>query len=138
MTTMEISTAAVAGHSLGGAVALEFSLDFPERTAGLILIASGGYPREDMPGALNLLVLPLQRWRRQPRPRLTCWMHSWPRLLRLRRQAILLWRHQCPSMHVTTARKPQAFTFLFSRVGRHIPEPNKPQTPCQSLFFGIT
>jgi len=55
MTTMDISTAAVAGHSLGGAVALEFSLDFPERTAGLILTASGGYPREES-GALNLLV----------------------------------------------------------------------------------
>jgi 4,5:9,10-diseco-3-hydroxy-5,9,17-trioxoandrosta-1(10),2-diene-4-oate hydrolase len=56
MTKMGIAKAAVAGHSLGGAVALEFSLDFPERTAGLILIASGGYPREEMPGALNLLV----------------------------------------------------------------------------------
>lgn len=56
MTRMGIGKAAVAGHSLGGAVALEFSLDFPERTAGLILIASGGYPREEMPGALNLLV----------------------------------------------------------------------------------
>jgi 4,5:9,10-diseco-3-hydroxy-5,9,17-trioxoandrosta-1(10),2-diene-4-oate hydrolase len=56
MTKMGIAKAAVAGHSLGGAVALEFSLDFPERTAGLILIASGGYPREEMPGTLNLLV----------------------------------------------------------------------------------
>ena len=56
MTEMGIAKAAVAGHSLGGAVALEFSLDFPERTAGLILIASGGYPREEMPGALNLLL----------------------------------------------------------------------------------
>jgi pimeloyl-ACP methyl ester carboxylesterase len=56
MTKMGIAKAAVAGHSLGGAVALEFSLDFPERTTGLILIASGGYPRQDMPGALNLLV----------------------------------------------------------------------------------
>jgi 4,5:9,10-diseco-3-hydroxy-5,9,17-trioxoandrosta-1(10),2-diene-4-oate hydrolase len=66
MTKMGIAKAAVVGHSLGGAVALEFSLDFPERTAGLILIASGGYPRGEMPGALNLLVHrplnpPLQR-----------------------------------------------------------------------------
>jgi pimeloyl-ACP methyl ester carboxylesterase len=47
MTKMGIAKAAVAGHSLGG----EFSLDFPEQTAGLILIASGGYPSEEMPGA---------------------------------------------------------------------------------------
>lgn len=56
MTQTGIAKAAIAGHSLGGAVALEFSLDFPERTAELILIASGGYPREEMPGALNLLL----------------------------------------------------------------------------------
>ena len=66
ITKMGIAKAAVAGHSLGGAVALEFSLDFPEQTAGVILIASGGYPREEMPGALNLLLHrplypPLQR-----------------------------------------------------------------------------
>jgi 4,5:9,10-diseco-3-hydroxy-5,9,17-trioxoandrosta-1(10),2-diene-4-oate hydrolase len=56
MTSMGITKAVVAGHSLGGAVALEFSLDFPERTAGLVLIASGGYPRNELPGMLDLLV----------------------------------------------------------------------------------
>jgi 4,5:9,10-diseco-3-hydroxy-5,9,17-trioxoandrosta-1(10),2-diene-4-oate hydrolase len=66
MTKMGIAKAAVAGHSLAGAVALEFALDFPEQTAGLILIASGGYPRGEMPGALNLVLHrpfspPLQR-----------------------------------------------------------------------------
>jgi pimeloyl-ACP methyl ester carboxylesterase len=55
MTTMGISTAVVTGQSLGGTVALEFALDFPERAAGLVLIASGGYPRGETPEALNLL-----------------------------------------------------------------------------------
>ena len=41
MNTMGIPKAAVGGHSLGGTVALEFALDFPERTAGLVLIAAG-------------------------------------------------------------------------------------------------
>ncbi len=55
MTAMGISTAVVAGQSLGGAVALEFALDFPEWTAGLVLIASGGYPRGETTEALDLL-----------------------------------------------------------------------------------
>lgn len=44
MNTMGIPKSVVAGHSLGGTVALEFALDFPERTAGLVLISAGGYP----------------------------------------------------------------------------------------------
>lgn len=44
MTTMGIPKVVVGGWSLGGTVALEFALDFPERTAGLVLIAAGGYP----------------------------------------------------------------------------------------------
>jgi pimeloyl-ACP methyl ester carboxylesterase len=46
MTTMRIPRSVIAGQSLGGTVALEFALDFPERTAGLVLIDAGGYPRE--------------------------------------------------------------------------------------------
>ena len=55
MTVMGIPKAVVAGQSLGGTVALEFALEFPDRTAGLVLIAAGGYPRGELPGALNLL-----------------------------------------------------------------------------------
>ncbi len=55
MTIMGIPKSVVAGHSLGGAVALEFALDFPERTAGRVLISAGGYPRGETPGALNFL-----------------------------------------------------------------------------------
>ena len=56
MTTMGIPKSVVAGQSLGGTVALEFALDFPERTAGLVLIDSGGYPRGDTLGMINPLV----------------------------------------------------------------------------------
>ncbi len=56
MATMGIPKSVVAGYSLGGTVALEFALDFPEQTAGLILIDAGGYPRGVTLGALNPLV----------------------------------------------------------------------------------
>jgi 4,5:9,10-diseco-3-hydroxy-5,9,17-trioxoandrosta-1(10),2-diene-4-oate hydrolase len=58
MTTMGIPKSAIAGHSLGGTVALEFALHFPERTAGLVLISSGGYSRGVKLGALNPLRFP--------------------------------------------------------------------------------
>lgn len=56
MTTMGLRTSVFAGQSLGAAVALEFALDFPERTAGLVLIDAGGYPRGARLGPLNPLV----------------------------------------------------------------------------------
>jgi 4,5:9,10-diseco-3-hydroxy-5,9,17-trioxoandrosta-1(10),2-diene-4-oate hydrolase len=56
MTTMGIPKSVVAGHSLGGTVALEFALDFPGRTAGLVLIDAGGYPHGAMLGTRNPLV----------------------------------------------------------------------------------
>jgi 4,5:9,10-diseco-3-hydroxy-5,9,17-trioxoandrosta-1(10),2-diene-4-oate hydrolase len=56
MATMQIRTAVVGGQSLGGTVALEFALDFPERTTGLVLIDAGGYPSGVRLGPLNPLV----------------------------------------------------------------------------------
>jgi 4,5:9,10-diseco-3-hydroxy-5,9,17-trioxoandrosta-1(10),2-diene-4-oate hydrolase len=56
MTTVGIPKAVVAGQSLGGTVALEFALDFPEQTAGLVLVGAGGYPSGVTPGPLNPLV----------------------------------------------------------------------------------
>jgi pimeloyl-ACP methyl ester carboxylesterase len=58
MTIMGVSKCVIAGHSLGGTVALEFALDLPERTAGLVLIDSGGYSRGVKLGALNPLRYP--------------------------------------------------------------------------------
>jgi 4,5:9,10-diseco-3-hydroxy-5,9,17-trioxoandrosta-1(10),2-diene-4-oate hydrolase len=56
MTAMNIPKAVFIGQSLGGTVALEFALDFRDRTAGMVLIAAGGYPRGVKPGLLNPLV----------------------------------------------------------------------------------
>ncbi len=55
ITAMGIPKPAVAGQSLGGTVALEFALDFPDRTAGLVLIDAGGYSRGVKMGVLNPL-----------------------------------------------------------------------------------
>ena len=57
--------ATVVGHSLGGGIALQFSYQFPERSARLVLVSSGGLGREvhpllraaTLPG--SELVLPL-------------------------------------------------------------------------------
>jgi pimeloyl-ACP methyl ester carboxylesterase len=49
---MGINKTAIGGQSLGAAVALEFSLDYPSETSALILIASGGYHKE---GSRNIL-----------------------------------------------------------------------------------
>jgi pimeloyl-ACP methyl ester carboxylesterase len=38
---VRIARAVIAGHSLGGAIALTLVLDFPDRVAGLVLVASG-------------------------------------------------------------------------------------------------
>jgi pimeloyl-ACP methyl ester carboxylesterase len=37
----DIERAVIAGHSMGGAIALTLALDFPDRVAGLVLIATG-------------------------------------------------------------------------------------------------
>ena len=56
MTTMGMPKSVVAGQSLGGTVALEFALNFPELTTGLVLIDAGGYSRGVTQGMLNPLV----------------------------------------------------------------------------------
>lgn len=42
LVTLEVSSATVIGHSLGGGIALQFTYQFPERTDRLVLISSGG------------------------------------------------------------------------------------------------
>jgi pimeloyl-ACP methyl ester carboxylesterase len=57
---MEIRKAVIGGQSLGGTIALEFALDYPDRTAGLVLIDAGGYSRGGTKlGAFNPLRYPL-------------------------------------------------------------------------------
>lgn len=45
----DISRAILVGHSLGGGVALQLAYQFPERCAGLVLVAGGGLGREASP-----------------------------------------------------------------------------------------
>ncbi|MGW2783785.1 alpha/beta fold hydrolase [Streptomyces populi] len=61
--TLDIESATLVGHSLGGGVAMQFAYQFPERTERLILVSSGGVGGEvnpvlravSLPGAQLLL-----------------------------------------------------------------------------------
>jgi pimeloyl-ACP methyl ester carboxylesterase len=68
-----ISQASIVGHSLGGAVAMQFAYQFPERTERLVLVCPSAAGSEanavlrmlSLPGAqalLHLLRLPTARW----------------------------------------------------------------------------
>ena len=65
LTAIGIEKATVAGHSLGGGVAMQFFYQFPQRTERLVLVSSGGLGHEvspllrgaAMPGAAVLLAL---------------------------------------------------------------------------------
>ncbi|WP_406839695.1 alpha/beta fold hydrolase [Streptomyces sp. AHU1] len=70
--TLDIESATLVGHSLGGGVAMQFAYQFPERTERLILVSSGGVGGEvnpvlravSLPGAhllLSMLQLPGMR-----------------------------------------------------------------------------
>jgi pimeloyl-ACP methyl ester carboxylesterase len=60
----------IAGHSLGGGVAMQFAYQFPERTQRLVLVSSGGLGREvnlllraaALPGAELVLPLLVPSW----------------------------------------------------------------------------
>lgn len=49
LTAIGIERATIAGHSLGGGVAMQFFYQFPQRTERLILISSGGLGQEVSP-----------------------------------------------------------------------------------------
>lgn len=46
LAVLEIEKATVVGHSLGGAVAMQFAYQFPERCERLVLVGTGGVGRE--------------------------------------------------------------------------------------------
>jgi pimeloyl-ACP methyl ester carboxylesterase len=52
LDVLGVERAVVAGHSMGGAIAQQFALSYPMRTAGLILVATGAKLRV-MPQILN-------------------------------------------------------------------------------------
>ncbi|WP_372735528.1 alpha/beta fold hydrolase [Nocardioides sp.] len=54
---LEVTTATVVGHSLGGGIAMQFMYQFPERCERLILVSAGGLGREVTP-MLRALTIP--------------------------------------------------------------------------------
>lgn len=65
LDALAIEQAVIVGHSMGGAIAQQFALTYPARTAALILIATGGrlrvspqileFARSDLPAAADLI-----------------------------------------------------------------------------------
>jgi pimeloyl-ACP methyl ester carboxylesterase len=64
---LEIGSAVLVGHSLGGNIAWQYTLDFPERVGGLVLVNAIGYPEKSLPDAIRMARNPaigklLRRW----------------------------------------------------------------------------
>lgn len=57
LATLDIESATLVGHSLGGGVAMQFAYQFPERTERLILVSAGGVGGEVNP-VLRAVSLP--------------------------------------------------------------------------------
>lgn len=58
LSVLDIETATVVGHSLGGGVAMQFAYQYPDRCERLVLVSSGGVSREVNP-MLRLAATPL-------------------------------------------------------------------------------
>ncbi|WP_235738939.1 alpha/beta fold hydrolase [Nocardioides alcanivorans] len=57
LSVLDIESATVVGHSLGGGVAMQFAYQFPERTERLVLVGAGGLGPEVTP-LLRAITLP--------------------------------------------------------------------------------
>jgi pimeloyl-ACP methyl ester carboxylesterase len=57
LDALDVKTATIVGHSLGGGIAMQFMYQFPERCERLILVSSGGLGREVTP-MLRALAVP--------------------------------------------------------------------------------
>ena len=70
LAALDIRSATVVGHSLGGGVAMQLAYQFPERVERLVLVSSGGLGREvsfvlraaSLPGSEFVLPLIAPRW----------------------------------------------------------------------------
>jgi pimeloyl-ACP methyl ester carboxylesterase len=61
LVSLGYQRATIVGHSLGGGIAQQFAFQFPQHTARLVLIDSGGLGREVSP-ALRAATLPAAEW----------------------------------------------------------------------------
>ncbi len=55
LDALGVERAVIAGHSMGGAIALQFALSLPARTAGLVLVATGAKLRVAPPVLAGIL-----------------------------------------------------------------------------------
>lgn len=66
MSALSIERFSIAGNSLGGNIAWNFALDFPDRVESLVLMNATGYPEKTLPAAMRLarnpLLKPILRW----------------------------------------------------------------------------
>ena len=61
LDVLGVKQCAVAGNSMGGNVAWNLALDYPERVTALILVNATGYPEKTVPAGLRLARNPLLR-----------------------------------------------------------------------------
>lgn len=53
---LKIQQCMLAGNSLGGSIAWNYAVRFPDRVHGLVLIDAGGYPKKDEKGSLGFKI----------------------------------------------------------------------------------
>ncbi len=109
--TLDLPPMTVAGHSLGGAIAMYFAYHYPEHTARLVLVASGGLGKDVHP-VLRAAALP--------------GAHSVLRLLVNRRTAVV---YRAARLH-RTLRLSQPAVANLRRAGRALASPDS-----RSAFF---
>ncbi|MFD6157406.1 alpha/beta fold hydrolase [Nocardia sp. NPDC060256] len=61
LDSLDVRAASIVGNSLGGNIAWNFALDFPQRVERLVLINATGYPDKSLPLGLRLARNPLTR-----------------------------------------------------------------------------